>query len=324
MTQDKAASYWGAHYFEQTAIRAEWQSHPLALERLVALLGGRLREDWFAESYLSAGPAKRALGVGVGRAETELELLRKGHVEHFDLYDVSPVGLEFAKQCAEKLGLGDRVRCFVGDIQTANLPEGNYDLVTFMASLHHIAALKPTLRAVNRTLRPGGILWAGNEYIGPDRFNYPATHLSPARGLFLELPAHLKKNWSPVLPLPTPDEVAAADPSESPCSSQIVPTMQRIFPRLEIKPLYGSFAFMIFWGLNHDALYETPEGTELVRFILAMDKALVDGGMLPHYFAHLVAWKATPLQAKVIRLGIPAGGPMFHALQRLRSRLRPG
>ena len=100
--------------------------------------------------------------------------------------------------------------------------------------------------------------------------------------------------------------------------------MQRIFPRLEIKPLYGSFAFMIFWGLNHDALYETPEGTELVRFILAMDKALVDGGMLPHYFAHLVAWKATPLQERVIRLGIAADGVVFRALQRLRRQFRSG
>ena len=52
---DQAASYWGAHYFEQSAIRAEWHTDPLALDRLVALLGGRMREDWFADTFLPAG-----------------------------------------------------------------------------------------------------------------------------------------------------------------------------------------------------------------------------------------------------------------------------
>lgn len=322
MSQATAAEYWGAHYFEQSAIRAEWQAHPLALERLAHLLGGRMREDWFADTYLQGNPARHGLGIGVGRAETEIELLRKGHVERFDLYDVSPVGLEHARQRAEELGFGDRVTCRVGDIQAADLPRDHYDLVTFMASLHHIEALEPTLRAVNRALRPGGLLWAGNEYIGPDRFHYPDAHADIARGLFRELPPHLRKDWSPVLPLPTPEEVAAADPSESPCSSRIVPTMRRLFPGLEVTPLYGSFAFIAFWGLNHDALYETPEGTELVRFILAMDKALVDAGTLPHYFAHLVARKTTALQERLIRLGLAADGRAFRGLQRLRAVAR--
>lgn len=70
--------------------------------------------------------------------------------------------------------------------------------------------------------------------------------------------------------------------------------MRDMFPALEIMPLYGAFAFMVFWGLNHDALYETPEGTELTRFILGMDKALTDAGILPTYFAHIIARKITP------------------------------
>jgi hypothetical protein len=64
-----------------------------------------------------------------------------------------------------------------------------------------------------------------------------------------------------------------------------------LFSEVEITDLYGSFAFMLFWGLNHDALYETPEGAELVELILAMDQGLVECGTLPGYFAHLVARK---------------------------------
>jgi SAM-dependent methyltransferase len=319
----EAAEYWGTQYFNPTAIRAEWQAHPSALERLSRLLGGYMREDWFAHNYLDGRPAQQALGVGVGRAEVELEMLKKGYVERFDFYDVSPVGLEHAAKVAHDLGMGEKVRCFCQDISATEIEPDQYDVVTFMASLHHMTDLVPTLETVNRSMKSTGLLWAGNEYIGPDRFNYPPEHADVARSMFLELPRHLRKDWSPVLPLPTPEEVAAADPSEAPHSSLIIPEMEKMFPQLEVTPLYGSFAFIMFWGLNHDALYETPEGTELVRFILAMDKALVDGGKLPHYFAHIVAHKAAHRPGPMIRAQSPARrAPSSPSIvRRLRRRI---
>lgn len=316
------ADYWGAKYFDQSFNRAEWQAHPLSLERLVSIQDGSMRDAWFARTYLGNKPAKRAMGIGVGRAETEIGLLVNGYVEHYDLYDVSPVGLEHAAANAKAAGLGDRVTCHCVDVSQIELPRDHYDLITFVASLHHMTNLEGLLRSLNAALNEKGLLWAANEYVGPDRFGYPEEHLRIVRAFHASLPERYRKHGDPVLHLPTPADVEKADPSESPCSSQILPTMSRLFPQLDIVDLYGSFAFMLFWGLNHDALYETEEGAELVRTVLALDRALVETGALPGYFVHLVARKATPLQQRVMQAGIFPDGRLYRTLRAMRNRFR--
>jgi SAM-dependent methyltransferase len=318
---DRTAAHWGEHYFSQSFNRQEWQAHPLSIQRQYELQGHQMREGWFATRYLHGRPARRAASFGAGRAETEIAMLEIGAVEHFDLYDVSPVGIEYAKECASKKGFGDRVTCHVGPVMEAHIPEGTYDLAMFVASLHHMEPLADTLRFANRVIKDDGFIWCANEYIGPDRFNYPERHAAIAKCFFHELPATLRSKWHEHLPLPTPQEVASVDPTEAPCSSLIEPTMRRMFPRLEMTPLYGGFAFIVFWGLNHDALYETPEGAELVRFILCMDKALGDSGVLPSYFAHIVARKTTRWQERAIQLGIDPQGALVRRTLRLKDTL---
>jgi hypothetical protein len=307
MSENKAADYWGENYYKEDFNRQEWQAHPLSLERMSTLLGNRTREDWFAETYVKNRQIKRALGVGVGRAETELGLLKNGAVEHFDLWDISPVGMQGALEQASSWGIGKRLTCHTGNILESALRPCEYGLVTFIASLHHMPELDRTLRLVNHAMIPEGFLWAA-EYVGPDRFNYPPEHAKFAHAFWDAIPPKLRNPWVTKLTFPTPQEVEAADPSESPCSSQIVPTMQRLFPQLDVKPMYGTFPFMVFWGLDHNALYETPDGRELVRYILAADTMLCDTGVLPHYFQYFIATKNQDLarepSASPLRRGI--------------------
>jgi hypothetical protein len=164
------------------------------------------------------------------------------------------------------------------------------------------------------------MIWCANEYIGPDRFDYPEEHAAISKTFYRHLPAPLRNKWHEELPRPTPEEVAAVDPTEAPVSSTIEPTMRRMFPDFEMLPLYGSFAFVIFWGLNHDALYETHEGAELVRFILAMDKTVGDSGLLPSYFAHIVVRKPTRWQELAMRLGLDPHGRLTKRAERLEHK----
>jgi hypothetical protein len=297
MSENNAADYWGENYYNEAFKRQKWQAHPPSLERMSILLGNKMRDDWFGENYVKNRPIKRALGVGVGRAETELGLLKNGAVEHFDLWDISPVGMQGAMEQARSWGMGDRLTCHIGDILESDLRSGEYGLVTFIASLHHMPELERTLCLVNRAMASEGLLWAA-EYVGPDRFNYPPEHAKFAHAFWDVLPAKPRNPRLTKLTFPTPEEVEAADPSEAPCSSQIVPMMQRLFPQLDVKPMYGTFPFMVFWGLDHNALYETPEGRELVRYILAADTMLCDTGVLPHYFQYLVATKNPDLASE--------------------------
>lgn len=140
-------------------------------------------------------------------------------------------------------------------------------------------------------MREGGYLWCVNEYVGPDRFNYPARHVDIAARVHSRLPVEFRKHQLDFIELPTPEDVAAADPSEAPTSSQILPTMRAMFPKMEVKELYGAFAFIIFWGLQHDALYDTDEGRLLVRHLLEIDEVLGESKFIPSYFAHVVVKK---------------------------------
>lgn len=286
-----SATFWSAAYFDTNAIRSEWQSHPMSLERLHRLQGGDFREDWFFKRYQNSTPIERAASVGAGRAETEVQMILKGHVRYFDLYDISPDGIYSAKATLEQHGLADRVTCHVVQPGVPVLPRSKYDLVMFVASLHHMPELPKTLVAAVDGLRENGHLWCVNEYIGPDRFNYPAHHVDVAARVHSRLPAEFRKHQLDFIELPTPEEVAAADPSEAPTSSKILPTMRAMFPKMEVKDLYGAFAFIIFWGLQHDALYDTEEGRVLVQHLLEIDEVLGESGFLPSYFAHLVVKK---------------------------------
>ena len=128
-------------------------------------------------------PVERALGIGVGLASLEREVTAFGVIKTYDCYDVSQGGLDAAEAAATEMGIGDKMNFICADINTVELPENHYDVITFMASLHHIDKLKETLLQCQKALAPGGVLWAF-EYVGPDRFAYPDEHADIARTVY--------------------------------------------------------------------------------------------------------------------------------------------
>ncbi|SDJ55500.1 Methyltransferase domain-containing protein [Aliiruegeria lutimaris] len=183
-----------------------------------------------------------------------------------------------------------------------DLPDASYDVITFIASLHHFDDLDGILKRCERALAPGGVLWA-TEYIGPDYFDYPEEHRDLARRLWRTLGPEVKKTWIPELQFPTVEQVIEADPTESIHSSEIPRAMKEAFEDVEIIPTYGTFAFILFWGLNHDALYETDIGREFAATVMDLDTALIDSGALPHYFAYLIGRKPNRINRIARRLG---------------------
>lgn len=286
----RAARHWDERHFDPGYSRQEWSFHPAALARLATLLGYNCREEWFWAKYLNGRNHLRGIGIGVGLAQTELSLLSTGVFARYDLYDLSPLALDSARREAEAIGFAGNVGYVCEDIAFADLGKERYDLVTFIASLHHIAALDETLRKCKEALKPGGHLWAV-EYIGPDRFQYPDEHTEFARRFYRSLHPGVKKLWTPELQFPTREEVVAADPTEAIHSSRIPAAIHATFDKVETIYTYGTFAFILSWGLLADALYEAPLGREFMTTILDIDTLLIDSGKLPHYFAFFVATK---------------------------------
>ncbi|MEI5668092.1 class I SAM-dependent methyltransferase [Bosea sp. CCNWLW174] len=322
--RQKTADHWATAYENERFSRREWIGHPAAQERMKRIMGGHATHaQWFIKTQLMNKPVRRGLGIGVGVAFHENQIVASGAVERYDYFDLSQAGLDLAKAGAADLGVADRITFHCADVNEIPLEEGAYDVITFMASLHHIHELERTLLNCQRALAPGGVLWAF-EYVGPDRFDYPDEHTDIARRIYRMLAPELHLPGEPELKFPTPEAVIEVDPTEAVHSSEILPTMRRIWPDMEVHGQYGSLSFMIMWCLNYDYIYDDPRGVEAYRTLIDIETALVDSGQLPHYFVNAIARKAPPLTAKqrlVRRLGIDPHGGFYAALGRAKQRL---
>jgi SAM-dependent methyltransferase len=288
-TIETTAEYWDRYVTSPaSANRAEWYAHPLVQERFLRLRDGQSLEGWFVTKYLAGHHFRRGLGIGAGVATLELNLVQLGAIETVDLYDVSQGSLDVARETARSMNIEDRVRYFCADVTDVAFT-GSYDVVTFISSLHHIENLEATLTQMHSILSPEGVLLA-NEYVGPDRFGYPDEDLRIPRQLFHILDPSLKAPF-PEMPLPKVADVIAADPTEAIHSADTIETLGSVFAHVEVTPLRTSLAFILWWGLNHDVLYETAQGIDLVRLILELDEMFVNEQKMPNYFAYLAASK---------------------------------
>ena len=153
-----------------------------------------------------------------------------------------------------------------------------------------MSELQVTLRKLHSALRPGGLLFSW-EYVGPNRFAFPRRETAVAERLYRALAPELRGPW-PELPLPNPMEVAEADPTESIRSEEILDAVHGVFDAVDVTSLGGALAFPLWNGLNHDALFDTERGHDLVRLVLELDAGLSRAGTLPAYFAYIAARKA--------------------------------
>ena len=85
-----AANHWAVCYQSKEAARREWIGHPLAQERAQRLMKGHpTRAQWFINEILPHKPVKRGLGIGVGTAFQENQMVEFGGVERYDYFELS-------------------------------------------------------------------------------------------------------------------------------------------------------------------------------------------------------------------------------------------
>lgn len=267
---------------EEAARRRYWTHHPVVRD-WVNRRGGGHPSDWLAANLPS--PARTVVSIGAGVARTELDLLAGGAMARLVLFDPSEGSLEAAVATALELGVADRVTA----VPTAFAPEmlaelADVDAVLFISSLHHFDRVDELLAELRDRLMPGTRILA-DEYVGPNRFDFPATDRRAAAVAYQAIPESLRCQW-PTLPAPDPLAVAQDDPSEAVDSAQILTALGRTFDATtRIWPIGGALAYQIWHGLDYGAVFETRAGAQFVRDLLAQDEFLTDAGSLPPYFA---------------------------------------
>lgn len=294
-----AAAHWSAQAVPESA-RSNWWEHPTIVRyvnrRTCGLpLDGLMAGDVMLLSRLLDGEtAKRGVSVGCGVAAKELVLLRRGLVEHFDLYEISAARIRQATKAAKEHGMGDRITWHnePADFQTAD--GGGYDLVYWNNSLHHMLDTRQALAWSREVLSAEGLLYM-NDFVGPDRMQWPDEMLAAATRVREALPPRLLqtaegRDLPTEVARPDPEALAAMDPTECADSAAILPAIDDLFEDATVTPTGGVVYHLALKGVLERL---GPKAIPLFDLLLLIDELHADAGMT-HY---AVAYNRPGLEA---------------------------
>lgn len=284
----KAAAHWST---QPNLGKTRWWSSPTIHRHINRLVCGEAIDGPWAglEARMREfGPFGCAVSVGCGNAWKELNLIRHGIVQSFDLYEISSVRVDQARERASALGVIDHVRFHVADA-FAGAPTRAYNLVYWNSSLHHMLDVDQAVRWSRNVLRDGGY-FVMDDFVGPTRWQWSDHNLNMVARVRAALPERLLRDprrSGQLLPRlvgrPDPAKLEAADPSEAADSDAILPAVTKYFPDAEI----------IFTGgcLYHLALNDVLANMDdeldqpLLEMILLIDEQMAAAGHTHHAVA---------------------------------------
>jgi SAM-dependent methyltransferase len=296
-TQQRTKRLWGEAAREKAESldwqRRYWQSHPVTWRHIMRRITGRENEQWLDFTKRRFGTRQHGLSLGCGYGITERAAIEIGFCKRWDATDVSADAVAVAEEEARKAGMAERIRYFVADANTMELPAETYDVVIAAQALHHVEALEHVLDEIAASLTPDGI-FVVQEYVGPARFQMSDEAVANANRLLAVLPRHYLVDPESGIGRhrfvrPTPKQVAKVDPSEAIRSDEIVPLVEERF-RIEYRADFGGTLLHLPLGgiiANFDPDDETD--TALLDLLCMYEEALIDSGVIASDFTYIVA-----------------------------------
>jgi SAM-dependent methyltransferase len=283
---------------------ATWTSHGLQWTHLPgvrALIQRRVTGDpaqgllaWFAQHVGEQArlPFDRVLVLGCGEGRIERELVSQGIAREMLAFDLSAKVLDEARSRAPA---GSPITYAQADMNglpvgTPPFDAGGFDAAFGVSSIHHCADLDALFGALRRLLKPGGWLFA-DEYVGPDRFQFSASHMRHAERLAALLPpARMTTRTGAVrrgFRAPTVDEVVALDASEAVHSSGIAAALARHFRIERWRPYGGALLHVLLADVAQN--FEDEEGRAWLAAVMRAEDDLQAQGLLEDHFACAIA-----------------------------------
>ncbi|MBX3064192.1 MAG: methyltransferase domain-containing protein [Anaerolineae bacterium] len=251
---------------------------------------------WMRRCFSGKMPVERTLSIGCGQGSLELDLAQLRTFRHCDAYDIAPGAIEAAKLHAAARGVTS-VNFMVSDANTIQLPRQTYDCIWFDMSLHHIEALEHLCQQVARALKPDGVVIL-NEYVGANRFDFPARQKEIMRAAFLLLPQQARRFLGNAAdaPLylddmyfPDPQAVAEADPSEAIRSADILNVLAEHLDIVVQRNLGGTLLQYVLNNIAGNFHNGDAKTQAILNLLFEMEDRLIDVGELSSDFMLIVA-----------------------------------
>lgn len=279
-----------------------WLDHPIVLQECVLPKLGTGETNWLlAMMALHEVPrGGKWLSLGCGEGGLELWLVEGGAAGSIEGVDVSAKAVEMANAAAAERGL-DSATFRVVDLDKDDLPGEEYDVIIASMAIHHIDSLEGAFSKIHKALKPGGFFFA-NEYVGPDRFNFPAEQLELANSVIAVLPRELRRDimaemergvtvYKDKYVWRSPEQWLIVDPSEAARSSDIIPVFRDTFEKKWVYEYGGSLLHLV---LEHIAAnFEEDDEIDrcLIRLLDVFETTLISSGYLNNDFAMLAGAK---------------------------------
>lgn len=242
-TYSKAvAAHWDDHIATTGSRNNWWSSNACTAQYNAAICGealpGNARGVGIALAQV-AGRLGRGVSVGAGTGDKERALVVNGQVDEMVLWELSPKRMETARDRADAAGVVARMQFQVGNAFVQET--GQFDLVHWDHSLHHMSDIDEAMRWSLARLRPGGWLMI-NDYFGPNRLQWRPDEVKYCNTLLAGIDRQHGSNLRRVRHsnFITQLRIRYRDPSEAPCSETMASAITRhLGPTAQLRPTGG-------------------------------------------------------------------------------------
>lgn len=276
-----------------------WLDHP-TLQRFYInqIISADPDTDWLTYSFRSFIKEEKEMGLilGCGDGGLERHAAALSICREYDAIDISTEALAIAKAKAFESGLKN-IHYFQGDLNLTALEQGKYDVVFSSMTLHHVENLKHLLGEVYRSLKPEGLFFI-YEYVGPSRFQWTEKQLMIMNDLLAILPKHYRRlsgkfrqKFKERVVRPSIEFLEENDPSEAPCSSDIIPLVETLFRIIKRVDYGGTILYYLLENIVSNFDPEKEEDIALLCLLSYLEQSLITWGIVPSDFTYIVAGK---------------------------------
>lgn len=152
-------------------------------------------EEFTVQNFLKPHQKLKMLSLGSGICSHELRFASHEDIfEDITCIDISNHLMDEAKETADANNLKN-ISFLTQSIYDYSFPEDEFDIVFFHAALHHFKNMEDLLgNKIRRTLKPGGQLII-NEYVGPNRLQYPKYQVRAINEALQLIPKKFRKRF---------------------------------------------------------------------------------------------------------------------------------